>query len=181
MVRALRNCALLIASVACAAPDSAGKIEGRESELRDAHKIAACAAALDAVSIEAEKRYRAVLIAPKLGARRGDLPEESASARQALTELELALVRAPAEASLDRTATRFAFAAEALLLRAREPARFSGDGALQQTASLHALLATHELFEDAAARLRLEVEQAVRSRTLIEAMRRDRERPSSVR
>src|SRR5262249_5672811 len=54
MVRALRNCALLIASVACAAPDSAGKIEGRESELRDAQKIAACAAALDAVSIEAE-------------------------------------------------------------------------------------------------------------------------------
>ncbi len=80
------------------------------------------------------------------GDRRAAQPTESVDARRALNDLELALA-APAEGSLDRSARRFATAAEALLLRAREPARRSGDGGLEQTASLQSLLAAHELFQ----------------------------------
>lgn len=167
----IRRFALLIMWVGCASPDPAWKNDRREPDVSEARKIAACAAALDAVSLEAEKSYRAALSAPVRGARRAALPVESAPARRALTELEQSLAQAPATGSLDRSARRFASAAEALLLRAREPARRSEDGDLEPSGSLQALLATRDLFQDAAAHLRIEVEQAVRSRALLEAMR----------
>ncbi len=88
---------------------------------------------------------------------------------------EIALVQVLADNPLDDAARRFA-AAEALLLRLREPLRVKSDGGVAPTASLQALLATHALFLDAAAHLRAEVEKTVRSRTLIEAMRRNRDR-----
>ncbi len=145
--------------VGCSAPDPAGKSDRREAEVAEARKVEASALALDAVSLEAEKNYRAALSGAVRGDRRAAQPTESVEARRALNGLELAL-SAHADSSLDRSAKRFATVAEALLLRAREPARRSGDGGLEQTASLQSLLATHELFQDAAAHLRVEVEKA---------------------
>ncbi len=170
---------IVLGGVAYAAPDAAGKIDRREAEVAEARKVEASALALDAVSREAEKNYRAALSGSARGDRRAAQPTESVDARRALNDLELALAHAPAKGSLDRSARRFATAAEALLLRAREPARRSGDGGLEQTASLQSLLAAHELFQDAAAHLRIEVEKAVGSRALIEAMRGGRERRDS--
>jgi len=60
MVRAI-SFITLIAWVACAAPEPSGRTDRRQIELTEARKIAACAAALDTVSPEAEKSYRAAL------------------------------------------------------------------------------------------------------------------------
>src|SRR5215472_7229078 len=122
----IRRFALLITWVGCASPDPVWKMDRGEADVSEERKIAACAAALDAVSPEAEKSYRAALSAPTRGKTRA---VESAFARRALTELELTLAQAPSASSLDRSAREFASAAEALLLRAREPARCSADGA----------------------------------------------------
>ena len=176
----IRRFALIITWVGCASPNPGWKMDRGEADASEERKMAACATALDAVFPEAEKSYRAALSAPTRGERRAALPVESTSARRALTELEQALAQAPAADSLHTSARRFASAAEALLLRAREPARRSGDGGLEPGASLQALLATHELFQDAAAHLRMEVAHAVRSRALLEAMRGNREWPSAV-
>src|SRR5215813_12435720 len=74
-----RRLALLITWVGCASPDPAWKNDRREPDVSEARKIAACAVALDAVSLEAEKSYRAALGALTRGARRAALPVESAS------------------------------------------------------------------------------------------------------
>ena len=134
-------------------------------------RVAACAAALDVLSVEAEKSYRAAITPPIAAVKPVPLPVENASARRALNELELALVEAPKGDPLDRAARRFAAAAEALLLRSREPARRVGDRESAQTASLQALLATHELFQNAAVQLRLELQEAIRAEGLLQAMR----------
>lgn len=165
MKTAIRRYALLITCAACGTSAPLGKTEPREVE--EAGKILACAAALDALSLEAEKNRAALSIPPRH--ERVVLPLENPDARRALTELELALARAPGSSPLDEAARRFAGSAEALLLRAREPARRGSKGDLMANGSLQALVATHELFEDAAAQLRVEVEQAVRSRGLFDA------------
>jgi hypothetical protein len=122
-------------------PDRTGNVDPQQIEATEARKVQASAVALDAVLLEAEKRYLAALngrVRPDGGVA---LAIESAVARQALNDLEVALVNAPAESQLDRSARRFAAAAETLLLRVREPVRRSIDGGLQQTASLQSLLA----------------------------------------
>ena len=169
----IRNLGLIAICAACAT-GPADKMDRGEAEFAEASKVEVCSAALETVSREAEKQYRAALSAPATAPvrrqGRATRPVESANARRALTNLELVLVQAPTDDSLDRSARRVAGAAEALLLRAREPARRSDvDGHPEQTASLQALLATHELFEKAAAHLRAEVEQTVRSGALTEA------------
>ena len=165
---AIRRYALLIACAACGASQPPGKTQPPEAE--EAGKISACAAALDAVSLEAEKTYRAALSLPARHERVA-LPIENSRARRALTELELALARAPSSTPLDQAARRFVGSAEALLLRGREPLRRRSRNGREASGSLQALVAIHELFEDAAAHLRIEVEQEVRTRALLEAMR----------
>jgi len=154
-------------------PPTVGETAGSQQKrsASQARRVAACAAALELLSAEAEKSYRAALTPPIAAVKPLSLPVESPSARRALNELELALVEAPEEDPLDRAARRFAAAAEALLLRSREPARRAGERESAQTASLQALLATHELFQHAAAQLRLELQEAMRTEGLLQAMR----------
>jgi hypothetical protein len=161
---------LLFACMACAACSTRGTSNAHDSTPQ-ARKVAACAAALDSLSVEAEKSYRAALVAPVSEHNRAPLPVENPLARSALNALEVALAEAPSEHPLDRSARRFATAAEALLLRAREPGRRVGEREFAQSASLQALLATHELFQHSAAQLRLELDRAVRSSAVLEAMR----------
>jgi len=160
---------LLLACIGCAAFIT--RPSRSQNSTLEAGKVAACAAALDSLSIEAEKSYRAALVRPVQEQRPAALPVEASAARRHLNELQMALAEAPSEHPLDRTARRFATAAEALLLRAREPARRAGERDFAKSASLQSLLATRETFQQAAAQLRVELERALRSRAVLEAMR----------
>ena len=118
------------------ATDSASNPEvglPRKRGASQARRVAACAAALYVLSVEAEKSYRAALTPPIVAVKPVSLPMENASARRALNKLELALVEAPDDDPMNRAASRFAGAAEALLLRSREPARRAGDDESVQT------------------------------------------------
>ena len=160
---------LLFACIGCAS--STGTSPAQSSTPRE-RKVTACAAtALDSLSILAEKSYRAALVRPVQEQKRASFPIESALARRDLTELEVALAQAPSEHRLDNTARRFATAAEALLLRLWGSARHVGEGDFAKSASLESLVATHDVFQRAAAELSVELGRAVHSSTVLEAMR----------
>ena len=166
---------LLFACIGCAA--SGTGTSPAQSSTPHTRKVAASAAtALDSLSNVAEKSYRAALVRPVQERQSASFPIESALARRDLTELEVALTEAPSEHPLDRAARRFATAAEALLLRLWGPARRAGERDVAKSASLESLLATHDVFQQAATQLRLELERAVRSSTVLEAMRTDNSR-----